>query len=110
MPSTSKVKKEIESKCFKFIWNGKPDKVNRNTLIGDFEKDELKMIAVDSYFLIKYWFVVFPPFLSDQLYVAYGYVVVLQIVLSPVLEHNDKQICGTAISEIYRVSSSFDMR
>jgi hypothetical protein len=71
MSSTSKVKKMIESKCFKFIWNGKPDKVNRNTLIGDF--------------------------LSDQLYVAYGYVVVLQIVLSPVLEHNDKQICGTII-------------
>jgi hypothetical protein len=40
---------EIESKCFKFIWNGKPDKVNRNTLIGDFEKDGLKMIAVDSH-------------------------------------------------------------
>jgi hypothetical protein len=72
MSSTSKVKKEIESKCFKFIWNGKPDKVNRNTLIGDF-----------LFYLIKYCFVVFPPFLSDQLYVAYGYVVALQIVLSP---------------------------
>jgi hypothetical protein len=22
--------KEIEKKCFKFIWNGKPDKVKRN--------------------------------------------------------------------------------
>jgi hypothetical protein len=32
-----KYKKEIESKCFKFIWNGKPDKVKRNTLTGDFE-------------------------------------------------------------------------
>jgi hypothetical protein len=53
MSSTSKVKKEIESKCFKFIWNGKPDKVNRNTLIGDFEKDELKMIAVDSYLIFS---------------------------------------------------------
>jgi hypothetical protein len=27
------------------------------------------------FYLIKYWFVVFPPFLSDQLYVAYGYVI-----------------------------------
>jgi hypothetical protein len=25
-----KYRKEIESKCFKFIWNGKPDKVKRN--------------------------------------------------------------------------------
>ena len=24
-------KKEIESKCFKFIWDGKPEKVKRNT-------------------------------------------------------------------------------
>ena len=47
--------------------------------------------------VIKYWFVVFPPFLSDQLYVTYVCVVVLQVVLSPVLEHNDKQICGTII-------------
>ena len=45
-------KKEIESKCFKFIsWNGKPDKVKRNTLIGDFEKDGLKMIDIESYFI-----------------------------------------------------------
>jgi hypothetical protein len=33
-----KYKKEIESKCFKFIWNRKSDKVKRTTLIGDFEK------------------------------------------------------------------------
>jgi hypothetical protein len=26
-----KYRKEIESKCFKFIWDGKPDKVKRNT-------------------------------------------------------------------------------
>jgi hypothetical protein len=42
-------KKEIESKCFKFIWNGKPDKVKRNTLIGDFEKGGLKMIDILHY-------------------------------------------------------------
>jgi hypothetical protein len=29
------------------------------------------------FYLIKYCFVVFPPFLSDQLYVAYGYVIVM---------------------------------
>ena len=46
-----KYKKDIESKCFKFIWNGKPDKVKRNTLIGDFEKGGLKMIDIESYFI-----------------------------------------------------------
>ena len=46
-----KYKKEIESKGFKFIWNGKPDKVKRNTLIGDFEKGGLKMIDIESYFI-----------------------------------------------------------
>jgi hypothetical protein len=46
-----KYKKEIESKCFKFIWNGKPDKVKRNTLIGDIEKGGLKMIDIESYFI-----------------------------------------------------------
>jgi hypothetical protein len=30
--------------------------------------------------VIKYWFVVFPPFLSDQLYVTYGYFVVFQVI------------------------------
>ena len=46
-----KYKKDIESKCFKFIWNGKPHKVKRNTLIGDFEKGGLKMIDIESYFI-----------------------------------------------------------
>jgi hypothetical protein len=50
---TEKYKKEIESKCFKFIWNGIPDnyKVKRNTLIGDFEKGGLKMIDIENYFI-----------------------------------------------------------
>jgi hypothetical protein len=118
---------EIGSKCFKFIWNGKPDKVNRNTLIGDFEKDGLKMIAVDSYLIFSKssWV----SRLTDSkifeletdttqmfkcLYVAYGYVVALQIVLSPVLEHNDKQICGTIIIVFIRkqhiLSSNYVMQ
>ena len=44
-------KKEIESKCFKFIWNGNPDKIKRNTLTRDFEKGGLKMIDIESYFI-----------------------------------------------------------
>jgi hypothetical protein len=37
-----KYRKENESKCFKFIWDGKPDKVKRNTMIGNFEMGGLK--------------------------------------------------------------------
>ena len=32
-----KYRNEIESKCFNFIWDGKPDKANRNTMIGNFD-------------------------------------------------------------------------
>jgi hypothetical protein len=45
-----KYRKEIESKCFKFIWDGKPDKVKRNTTIGNFEMGGLNMIDIGSYF------------------------------------------------------------
>ena len=37
-----KYRKENESKRFKFIWDGKPDKVKRNTMIGNFEMGGLK--------------------------------------------------------------------
>ena len=30
-----KYRKEIESKCFNFIWDGIPGKANRNTMIGN---------------------------------------------------------------------------
>ena len=45
-----KYRKEIESKCFKFIWDDKPDKVKRNTMIGNFEMGSLNMIDIESYF------------------------------------------------------------
>ena len=45
-----KYRKEIESKCFKFIWDGKPNKVKRNTMIGNFEMGGLNMIDIGSYF------------------------------------------------------------
>jgi hypothetical protein len=44
-----KYRKENESKCFKFIWDGKPDKVKRNTMIGNFEMGGLNMIDIGSY-------------------------------------------------------------
>ena len=45
-----KYRKGIESKCFKFIWDGKPDKVKRNTMIDNFEMGGLNMIDIGSYF------------------------------------------------------------
>ena len=44
------IEKEIENNCFKFIWDGKPDKVKRNTMIGNFEMGGLNMIDIESYF------------------------------------------------------------
>jgi hypothetical protein len=37
-----KYRKEIDSKCFKFIWNNKPDKVKRNTVVGKLGNGVLK--------------------------------------------------------------------
>ena len=45
-----KYRKEIDSKCFKFIWNNKPDKVKRNTVVGNLGNGGLKMIDIQSYF------------------------------------------------------------
>ena len=44
-------RKEIDTKCFKFIWNNKPDKVERNTVVGKLENGGLKMIDIQSYFM-----------------------------------------------------------
>ena len=46
-----KYRKEIDSKCFKFIWNNKPDNVKRNTVVGKLGNGGLKMIDVQSYFM-----------------------------------------------------------
>ena len=43
--------KEIEKKCFKFIWNGKPDKVKRNLIINSYERGGLQMMDIKSYFI-----------------------------------------------------------
>ena len=40
--------KNLNSAIFNFIWSGKPDKISRNTIIGDYEKGCLKII-IDSY-------------------------------------------------------------
>ena len=46
-----KYRKEIDSKCFKFIWNNKPDKVKRNTVEGKPGNGCFKMIDIQSYFM-----------------------------------------------------------
>jgi hypothetical protein len=46
-----KYRKEIDSKCFKFIWNNKPDKVKRNTVVGKLGNGGLMMIDIQSYFM-----------------------------------------------------------
>jgi hypothetical protein len=43
--------KEIEKKCFKCIWYGKPDKVNINFIIDSYERGGLQMIEIKSYFI-----------------------------------------------------------
>lgn len=40
----------IEKEIYKFIWNGKVDKVKRNTLIAKYDKGGLKMLDIKSYF------------------------------------------------------------
>ena len=34
---------------FKFIWDGKPDKIKRNLIIQDYSKGGLKMVDIYSY-------------------------------------------------------------
>jgi len=40
--------KEVNSLIFNFVWNGKPDKISRNTIIGSYEQGGLKMIHIPS--------------------------------------------------------------
>ena len=46
-----KYRKEIDSKCFKFMWSNKHDKVKRTTVVGKLENGGLKMIDIQSYFM-----------------------------------------------------------
>ena len=36
--------KEVNNACFRFVWNFKPDKMKRHTLIGPFDKGGLQMV------------------------------------------------------------------
>ena len=41
--------KVIRDAMFNFLWDGKPDKINRNIIIQDYSEGGLKMIEIDSY-------------------------------------------------------------
>ena len=41
--------KKIENIFFKFLWNGKPDKIKRNVLIGSYDTGGLKMPHIESF-------------------------------------------------------------
>lgn len=40
---------DLNSMFFNFIWDGKPDKIKRSTLIGDFSQGGLRMIHLESF-------------------------------------------------------------
>jgi hypothetical protein len=52
-------------------WDGKPDKVKRNTMIGNFEMGGLNMIDIGSYFaslraswvsrFVEFYYIAIPP-------------------------------------------------
>ena len=41
--------KEVNKLFFSFLWNGKGDKIKRNTIINDYSNGGFKMIDIDSY-------------------------------------------------------------
>ncbi len=41
--------KRVRTKLFQFLWDNKPDKVKRNTIIQSYEKGGLKMLDIDSF-------------------------------------------------------------
>jgi hypothetical protein len=51
LPNIERFRFHYDKNKVLILWNGKPDKVKRNTLIGDFEKGGLKMIDIESYFI-----------------------------------------------------------
>ena len=40
---------KINKMVYKFVWNNKPNKVKRNTIIADYEDGGLKMLNIKSF-------------------------------------------------------------
>ena len=50
IPSPSaQLMKNIKVKFFQFVWNGKPDKISREQILGSYEEGGLKMIDLDCF-------------------------------------------------------------
>ena len=43
------VMKEIQDIFYKFLWNGKPDKIKRNVIINNYEEGGLKLLHIESF-------------------------------------------------------------
>ena len=46
LPTDQRVVNEVNNLCYNFLWDGKGDKIKRDTMISDYEQGELKMVDV----------------------------------------------------------------
>ena len=49
LPTNQRVLEEINTLCFNFLWNGKGDKIKRNTMMSDYSEGGLRMIDLISF-------------------------------------------------------------
>ena len=45
----AKVMKEIQDMFYKFLWDGKPDKIKRNVIINNYEEGGLKLPHIECF-------------------------------------------------------------
>ena len=46
LPTDQRVVNEVNNLCYNFLWDGKGDKIKRDTMISDYEQGRLKMVDV----------------------------------------------------------------
>ena len=46
LPTDQRVVNEVNNLCYNFLWDGKGDKIKRDTMISDYEQGGLKMVDV----------------------------------------------------------------
>ena len=46
----SKFLKDLNTILFKFLWNGKPDRIKRTTVQGEYQRGGLKMVDIFSFY------------------------------------------------------------
>ena len=49
LPTNQKAIEEIEKLFYDFLWNGRGDKIKRNTMIRDYSEGGLKMLDIASF-------------------------------------------------------------